>query len=218
MGICLINDNSSYKCLCDETYFQGSNCQYERQTNEITFHGKEYVKYNLPGLISSSNEILTFEFKTNHYDGLLFQLMNSKIDVKLKRGQLSIEYRLNNSSFESSTKNLYLIDNQWHYVQIKRKYRQMTILIDQYYLEFENDHRIDQLFNFTQILIGGNNDLSVEKFYGCIKDISIVFNENLTIDFNQSLINFDEFNMVQNLNCKSLINPIRFLVSSSFIS
>lgn len=218
MGICLIEDNNRYKCLCDETYFQGTNCQDQKQTNEITFYGKQYFKHNLPNLIISVNEIITFEFKTNHYDGLLFQFLEPSCDIKLKHGQLAIEYRLNNSSHEHSTKNLYLVDNQWHYVQIKRKNGQLTILIDQYYLEFENDIKYDQVFNFTQILIGGNNDLNIEKFYGCLKDISIIFNENLTIDFNQSLINYDEYNLVQNLNCKSLINPIQFLVPSSFIS
>ncbi|CAF3710007.1 unnamed protein product [Rotaria sp. Silwood1] len=217
IGICLIND-TSYKCLCDETYYQGSNCQYERQTNELTFHGKQYLKYDFINLISSVSELITFEFKTNHYDGLLFQLIDSHIYIKLKQGQLFIEYRFNNSWYESSTKNLYLIDNQWHYVQIKRKYGQITILIDQYYLDFENDIKINYLFNFTQILIGGNNDLNQEKFYGCLKDISIIFNENLTIDFNQSLINIYEYGLIYNLNCKSLINPIQFLTSSSFIS
>ncbi|CAF4693324.1 unnamed protein product, partial [Rotaria sp. Silwood2] len=217
VGICLINDNT-YKCLCDETYYEGNNCQYERQTNELTFHGKQYLKYDLINIISSLSEIITFEFKTNHYDGLLFQLIDSNIYIRLKNGQLLIEYRFNNSWYESSTKNLYLIDNQWHYVQIKRKYGQITILIDQYYLDFENDIKVDHLFNFTQLLIGGNNDLNLEKFYGCLKDITIIFNENLTIDFNQSLTNFYEYNLIQNLNCKALINPIQFLTSSSFIS
>ncbi|CAF1361401.1 unnamed protein product [Rotaria sordida] len=214
MGICLINDNT-YKCLCDETSYQGPNCQYERQPNELTFNGKQYLKYDLINIILSLSEIITFEFKTNYYDGVLFQLIDSYIYIKLKQGQLLVEYRFNNSWYESTTKNLYLIDNQWHYVQIKRKYGQITILIDQYYLDFEIDIKIDQLFNFTQILIGGNNDLNLEKFHGCLKDISIIFNENLTIDFNRSLINIYEYDLIKNLNCKSLINPIQFLLSSS---
>jgi hypothetical protein len=215
IGICLITDHN-YTCLCDETPYQGTHCQSQRQTNELTFSGKQYLKYNFLNSISSLNEILTFEFQTNHYNGLLFQLIDSQIYIKLKQGQLVIEYRLNNNTwYESSTKDLDLIDNQWHYVQIKRKYGQITILIDQDYLPYENDIIIDQLFSFKDIFLGGNNDLTIEKFYGCLKDISIIFNENLTIDFNQS---FHEYGLVRNRNCQSLIHPIQFLTSSSFIS
>ena len=209
-NICLINDNN-YKCLCDKQDNQTHNCQYEQQINELTFSGKEYLPYNLKNSLSSLNEILTFEFKTNHYDGLLFELIPSQIYIQLKQGQLLIEYRLNNSWYESSTKDLFLIDNQWHYVQIKRKYGQITLIIDQEYLQLENDIKIDQILNFTQILIGGNKDSNIKKFYGCLKDISIIFNENFTIDFNQS-------SSESNRDCKSLISPIQFLTPSSFIS
>ena len=217
VGICLI-DSNSYKCLCDETYYEGSHCQYERQTNALTFDGKQYLKYNLMNSISSLNETITFEFKTNHYNGLLFQLIDSQMYIKLKHGQLSIEYRLNNSLHELSTKNLYLTDNQWHYVQIKRQHGQITIATDQYYLQYENNVQINQSFNFTHIFIGGNNDLNIEKFYGCLKDIFIILNENLTIDLRHSLGNFYEYEPNRNINCKFLINPIKFLTSSSFLS
>ena len=78
VGICLITDNSS-KCLCDETDYQGQNCQYERQINEFVFYGKQYLKYNFPNFILSLNEIITFQFKTNHYNGFLFQLIDSRL-------------------------------------------------------------------------------------------------------------------------------------------
>jgi hypothetical protein len=209
-NLCLVNDNN-YKCLCDKKDNRTDNCQYEQVTNELTFYGKQHFKYGFSNFISSLNEILTFEFQTNHYDGLLFELIPSKIYIKLKQGQLLIEYRLNNSWYESSTKDLDLIDNQWHYVQIKRKYGQITIIIDQDYLQLENEVKIDQVLNFTRMFIGGNKDSNVEKFYGCLKDISIIFNENLTINVNQSLPE-------NSLSCKSLINPIQFLTPSSFIS
>ncbi|CAF3641513.1 unnamed protein product [Adineta steineri] len=218
IGICLITDDS-YRCLCDETNYQGTHCQNERRTNELTFQGKQYFKYDLLDSILSSNEIITFEFKTNHYNGLLFQLIDSQIYIKLKQGQLLIEYRLNNNSWhESLTKDLYLIDNQWHYVQIKRKSEQIIILVDQHYLTFENDMKIDQLFRFHEIFIGGTHQLNIEKFHGCIKDISIIFNENLIIDLNKSSINIHEYSSIRNKNCKSLINPIQFLTQSSYIS
>ncbi|CAF1409141.1 unnamed protein product [Adineta ricciae] len=217
-GICLITENN-YACLCDETNFQGNHCQYEQPPNELTFHGKQYLKYDLFNSISSRNEILTFEFKTNHYNGLLFQLIDSQIYIKLKQGQLLIEYRLNNNSwYESSTKDLSLIDNQWHYVQIKRKSGQITMLIDQYYIPLDNDYSIDEIFHFKEIFIAGNTNFHLEKFYGCLKDISMTFNENFTIDLNKSSTSFHEFGFERNLSCQSLINPIQFLSPTSFIS
>jgi hypothetical protein len=219
IGICLITEKN-FKCLCDETDYQGENCQYQRrERNELTFDGKQYSKYHLRNFISSVNEILTFEFRSNHYDGLLFQLIDSQFYIKLKQGQLIVEYRVNHSWYELPTmKDRNLIDNQWHYVQIQRNDGQIIILIDQYYFQFENEMKFSQLWNFTEIFLGGNEDFNIRKFSGCLKDISIIFNENFTIHFNSSLKNLQEYGFHRHRTCKSLINPIQFLISSSFIS
>lgn len=217
LGICLINETNS-KCLCDETDYQGKYCQYERKTNDLVFDNKYYIKYNFPQIIQSLNEILTFQFKTNQYNGLLFQLIDSQFYIKLKQGLIILEYRLNNTWYELSTiKDLNLIDNQWHYVQIKRTTEQLTIIIDQYYLHLDTDIKINQLWDFQQIFIGGNQDLNIPKFYGCLKDISIIFNENLTIHINQSSSSIESSLIRSSKTCKSLINPIQFLTSSSYL-
>lgn len=213
-GICLITDTNS-KCLCDETDYQGEHCEYERQPNELTFNGKNFLEYHFSPSILSLNELIQFQFKTNHYNSLLFQLIFNQILIKLKQGQISIEYFYNNQWYESSTKDLYLIDNQWHYVQIKRKYGQITMMIDEYHLQLENDIKIDQLFNFTNIYLGGNGQ---EKFYGCLKDISITFNDNLTIDISKYFLTKQNLLTNTSLRCSSLLNPIEFLISSSYIT
>ena len=215
IGICLITDTGS-NCLCDETDYQGEHCEYERKPNELTFNGKKYLKYNLNRSILSLNELIQFQFKTNHYNALLFQLIDQQIYIKLKQGQIIIEYRFNNQWYESSTKDLYLIDNQWHNVQIKRKYGQITMMIDEYHLQLENDIKIDQLFNLTEIYLAGNNDENSEKFYGCLKDIILILNENVTIDISKYFLN-NQLNESP-LRCSSLLNPIEFLISSSYIS
>lgn len=215
IGICLINENNS-KCLCDETDYQGKYCQYEKKLNELTFDSKQYKKYNFPNKISSLNEILTFQLKTNHYNGLLFQLIDSQLYIKLKQGLIIIEYRINNTWYELSTiKDINLVDNRWHYVQIKRNSEQLTIIIDQYYLQLDTEIKIDQFWNFTQIFIGGNQDFNIPKFYGCLKDISIIFNENSTSYINQSST---EYGLIRHKNCKSLVDPIQFLTTSSYLS
>ncbi|CAF1302347.1 unnamed protein product [Adineta steineri] len=215
IGICLITD-TDYKCLCDETDYQGERCEYERKPNELTFNGKKFLHYNLKQSILSLNELIQFQFKTNHYNALLFELINQQIYIKLKQGQIIIEYRYNNQWYESSTKDLYLIDNQWHYVQIKRKYGQISMMVDEYHLQLENDVKIDQLFNITDIYIGGNNDENSEKFYGCLKDILLILNDKTSIDISKYFLT-DQSNENQ-LRCSSLLNPIEFLISSSFIS
>ncbi|UJR31572.1 hypothetical protein I4U23_019059 [Adineta vaga] len=215
IGLCLITD-TNYKCLCDETNYSGERCEIERKTNELTFNGKTYLQYNLNHSISSLNEIFQFQFKTNHYNALLFEIIKQQIYIKLKQGQITIEYRFNNQWYESSTKDLYLIDNEWHYVQIKRKYGQVTMMVDEYHLQLENDLKIDQLFNFTQIFLGGNSDETFDKFYGCFKDITFVLNDSLTLDLSKHFL--DKQSHENPLRCSSLLNPIEFLISPSFIS
>lgn len=217
-GICLINGNST-TCLCDESDYQGENCQSRRPKTELTFFGKEYLKYNLPRKnFLSASEILTFRFQTNHYDGLLFQLIDSQFYVKFKAGQLVVEYRWNSSWYEISTpKEMNLIDNQWHFVQVQRNHGQIAILIDQIYTQIENEVKFDQVLNFEEILIGGNTDYNLPKFYGCLKDISLILNENFTIHLNQSLKNLQSYGFFSNKTCQSLIHPIQFLTSSSYL-
>ena len=214
-GICLITE-TNYKCLCDETDYQGEHCEDERKPNELTFNGKTYLKYSLTKSILSSNEMIQFQFKTNHYNALLFQLVENEILIKLKQGQILIEYRFNNQWYESLTKDLYLIDNQWHYVQIKRKLGQITVMVDEYHLQLENEMKIDRLFQFDQIYLAGNIDENAEKFYGCLKDIILILNENITIDISEYF--FNQQSNQPSLRCSSLLNPIEFLVPSSFIS
>ncbi|CAF1330953.1 unnamed protein product [Adineta ricciae] len=215
VGLCLITD-TNHKCLCDETDFYGERCELERRPNELTFNGKISLQYHLEHPIVSSNEVIQFHFKTNHYNALLFEIVKQQIYIKVKQGQIVIEYRFNNQWYESSTKDLYLIDNQWHYVQIKRKYGQVTMMVDEYHLQLESDLKVDQLFNFTTILLGGNNDETSEKFYGCLKDIRLIFNNDHTLDLSKHFL--DKHSHENQLRCSSLLNPIEFLVSPSFIS
>lgn len=215
VGICLITDTAS-KCLCDETDYQGEHCQYERQPNELTFNGKTFLKYPLTVPIVTLNEIIQFQFKTNHYNALLFQLIENEMFIKLKQGQIHLEYRLNNQWYESSSKDLFLIDNQWHYVQIKRKYGQITMMIDEYHLQLENDMKIDRMYQFNEIYLAGNVDQNTPKFYGCLKDITLIFNENITFDLSEYFL--QRRTEENTLRCSSLLNPIEFLISSSYLS
>lgn len=217
LGVCLINEKN-YECLCNETNYQGDRCQEEHPNKELTFLGKQYVRYHLNSSIKSNNELLTFQMKTNHHDGLLFQLPNGPFSVKLKQGQLVVEYRSNSSWHESASKDLQLIDSQWHYVQIHRQQGQLTLLIDQQYLPFEQDIRTDPWWTITQIYLAGNDELHQEKFHGCLKDVSIVLNDYQTIDINPSSLNFHSYGYIRPILCQAVLDPIQFLTSSSFIS
>ncbi|CAF3417292.1 unnamed protein product [Rotaria socialis] len=215
VGICLVTD-TNYKCLCDETDYQGEHCEHERKPHELTFNGKNYLKYNFNPSLSSVNEIIQFQFKTNHYNALLFHLTEPNLYIKLKQGQIIMEYRYNNQWYESSTKDLFLVDNQWHYVQIKRNHEQLTMMIDEYHLQLDSDMNIEKLFNLTELFIGGNNNENFEKFYGCLKDITFVVNDTLTYPISDHFLN-KQINQ-NSLRCSSLLSPIEFLISSSYIS
>lgn len=212
-GICLITDQTP-QCLCEPNHSQGQFCQHDRPKSELVFHGQQYLKSSLVRTTFSSNEILTFRLKTNHYDGLLFQLIENQFYLKFKHGLLIIEYRINHSWYEfSSNKHVNLIDNQWHYVQMKRTHGQLMMIIDQEYIQMENDVKFEDIVQFNEISIGGNSDLTIPKFYGCLKDISLILNENLTMYINQS----NSVGSVRQRTCQSLINPLQFLTSSSYV-
>jgi hypothetical protein len=90
------------------------------------------------------------------------------------------------------------------------------MMIDEYHLQLENEIKIDQLLNFTEIYLAGNAEENSQKFYGCFKDISLIFNDNLTIDLSKYFLN--QSSNEKTLRCSSLLNPIEFLISSTFIS
>lgn len=215
VGICLVND-TGYKCLCDETDYEGDHCEIERKPNELTFNGKNYLTYNFNRSLSSIHEIIQFQFKTNHYNGLLFHLMDTNLLIKLKQGQFIFEYRNNNQWYESSTKDLFLIDNQWHHVQIKRKHEQISMMIDEYHLQLENDMKIEKSFSLTELFIGGNSYDNYEKFYGCLKDVKFIINDTFIYSISDYFLS-KQINQ-NTLRCSSLLNPIEFLISSSYIS
>lgn len=215
VGTCLITD-AGYECLCDETDHHGERCERERKPNELTFNGKLALHYTLPRPISSSNEVIQFQFKTNHYNALLFQIGEQQLHIKLKQGQLTIEYRSRQQWHESATKDLHLIDNQWHYVQLRRQHGQVTIMVDEYLIQLENDIKIDQLFNLNRIYIGGNDDQNTKKFYGCLKEITFVVSDNVTLDLSKHFL--DNQANENRPRCSSLLNPIEFLTSPSFVS
>ena len=221
-GLCLITD-SAYQCLCDETDYQGDQCQNERQPNELTFNGKSYLSYQFNQTIRSGQETMEFQLKTMHYNGLIFQLINPNVFIRLKQGQITVEYRWNHQSYELSTKDLYLVDNQWHQVQLKRKQGQITLMIDEYHLQFEYEAKIDQIFEFTQVYLGGNDESNTGNFHGCLKEVSFTFNENNSLEISQDLLTnrpsrLHEYGTIHQLRCSSLLNPIEFLISSSYLS
>ena len=215
VGICLVTDTNG-KCLCDETDYHGEHCQNERQPNELTFNGKTFLKYSLVIPTLSLNELIQFQFKTNHHNALLMQLIENEMFIKLKQGQILIEYRFNNQWYESTSKDLSLVDNQWHYVQIKRKYGQMTMMIDEYHLPLDSEMKIDRLYQFNEIFLAGNTDNNTPKFYGCLKDVTVILNENITLNLSDYFLHRTK--EVNSLRCSSLLNPIEFLVASSFLS
>ena len=222
-GLCLITDQG-YQCLCDETDYYGDHCQHERQPNELTFNGKTFLNYRFPQPISSTSELIEFQLKTMHYNGLLFQFLDQPLTIRLKQGQISMEYRWNDQIYEISSKDLDLIDNQWHEVQIKRKQGQITMMIDEYHLQFEHEARFDQTFRFHQFNLAGNNQSNQVKFHGCFKEISLTFNENSIFNISQEFLHnrtrsaFQHVDQIDHVRCSSLFTPIEFLISSSHLS
>ncbi|CAF4843078.1 unnamed protein product, partial [Rotaria socialis] len=90
------------------------------------------------------------------------------------------------------------------------------MMIDEYHLQLDSDMNIEKLFNLTELFIGGNNNENFEKFYGCLKDITFVVNDTLTYPISDHFLN-KQINQ-NSLRCSSLLSPIEFLISSSYIS
>ena len=183
------------------------------------------MNYHFPQSIQSTSELIEFQLKTMHYNGLILQFFDQLLTIRLKQGQISMEYRWNDQIYEISSKDLDLIDNQWHQVEIKRKQGQISLMIDEYHLQFDHEFRVDQIFHFHQLNLAGNNQSNQVKFHGCLKEISLTFNENSIYNISQDFLQnrsrslfHPSDNVIDQIRCSSLFSPIEFLISSSYLS
>ena len=216
-GRCLIHDQS-WACLCNEIGTISQTCDKHRYGLEMTFLGRQYRRYRLNSTIQSTTELISFRLKTSQYDGLILQLKSNRFTIKLKQGQLVIEFCFESSCYESSTKDLQIIDDQWHFIQFERYQSHWTLLIDQDYFPFESEMRLNSVWTLNEFFIGGTNELQQSKFFGCLKDLSIVVNENQTISIDSSSKNLQSFGYRRPVTCEHLFSPIEFLSSSSYLT
>lgn len=220
-ALCLLTEQT-FRCHCSEDHDdQCAKNRTDQQQRTMTFLGKQSAVFRLNPSIRTMTELLTFRLKTNRYDGLIFQMIPDRYLIKIKSGQLMIDYRWNHSWIEYPTKDLALIDDQWHYIQIHRQTGSFTLLIDQEYFLFEHEQLLvhPSSISINEIRLGSDDQHHEENFYGCLKDISLLFNENRTVVIHPSSPNYHSFGYYQQqLTCQELLQPIQFLTSSSYLT
>ena len=105
-------------------------------TNSIhTFTGKEYFTYDLSqSPISSSEDAIQLYFKTAYPSGLIFHIGTKSDYISLGLNDGKIKCRLNlgdgkdvNIVVEANPKGSSFNDDRWHFVQITRDYRNVSM-------------------------------------------------------------------------------------------
>lgn len=133
---------------------------------QFSFDGKNSIRQSLNSTIFSSTELISFEIKTTILDGLIVDFFPSKFSIKIKNGQIFVEFCTNVLCFHVSTKNQTVFDNRWHFVQIQRAERQLTLIVDEQETFSENEILPDEILRIEQIFIAGNEHLPANKIEG----------------------------------------------------
>ncbi|XP_071825425.1 contactin-associated protein-like 2 isoform X2 [Apostichopus japonicus] len=148
------------------------------------FNGSSYIRYNAEGenSIQTEQEYITFRFRTDKPDGilfhafgtsgdyLLFQLLNSKLVVTLNLGNSHVSD--GDSWIEGGS---LLDDNQWHLVAYKRNIQHLKLTVDGATVTNYTNGQYMKLDLTQRLYIGGTEFvgrkelMTSQPFVGCIQ-------------------------------------------------
>ncbi|XP_071518617.1 neurexin 1 isoform X3 [Panulirus ornatus] len=121
-------------CDCSLIDYEGTYCEKERQVEEITFRGREYVWWDLRRTggqpLASQNDQLSFSFKTRHPAGVLFFSGDGKdyVNIALREGGVLVTLDMGGDPLKVTVRpdNVRFDDNQWHTVSVHRTVKEIN--------------------------------------------------------------------------------------------
>ncbi|XP_071963848.1 neurexin-1a-like [Antedon mediterranea] len=149
-----------------------------KKTAAGTFDGDAYFYYDLSNDgIDSSNDDITFEFRTQHTTGLILGAKHQYdyLYVGLSDGHLHVKYNVGSGAFDRKMGWQSLADNSWHRVNIRRTSQEVIVTINDTLTEKgQTGGDYSTLTITTRFYVGGidNTDFGdVDNFRGNIRQL-----------------------------------------------
>lgn len=122
------------ECDCRETEYEGRSCA-KRSTVVFMNGNGAFMSYNLDSdnpLRSTERNALEFRFLTEAKDGVFFYMGRDKdhLLVELVNGSLRVQADFGDGPVVVHSKENILSDSCWHHVEIRRRKRRLTAMID----------------------------------------------------------------------------------------
>ncbi|XP_072043307.1 contactin-associated protein-like 2 [Amphiura filiformis] len=184
-----------YGCLAEED-------------NTATFDGSSYIKYDVSNpndYIKTEEELIQFKMRTETPDGIILASVGTQTDyitLQLKQGKVVLSIDLGTSNGKSGATLLeagsLLDDNQWHFVQYKRKGKTISLTIDGVTVSGTTNGYFKRLDLDTVMTVGG---ASLTQFSSLIKSLQVPDSNTLSLTLNPILD--DNWRCFKSINARS---------------
>ncbi|XP_021341144.1 neurexin-1a-like isoform X3 [Mizuhopecten yessoensis] len=245
-GICVTHDEG-VACNCSYTDFEGEFCSQrsalrnprgnlkKRAPSEVTFFGSQYFMYEWPakGAPTSNTDEVSLYFRTRQPSGLLFYTGQGSdfLIVSLKNGGVSVTVNLGSGTYDSEIRpHAYRFDdNHWHHVHVKRKTREIDIMVDGGFKKSGTTAGDFTMLSSRLLYVGGSPNPSTlygarvqTNFKGCMKKV-IYKSDSVTLDLTTLAIEQSDIlkvvgDVVFN-KCHDIVEsqPVTFTTPESYI-
>ncbi|XP_042874196.1 neurexin-1-like isoform X2 [Penaeus japonicus] len=121
-------------CDCSHISYEGPFCEKERQVEEATFRGREFLWWDLRRTggqpLASQQDQLSLSFKTRHPAGVLFFTGDGKdyVNVALREGGVLVTLDMGGDPLKVTVRpnSVRFDDNQWHTVTVHRTVKEIN--------------------------------------------------------------------------------------------
>ncbi|ROT82476.1 neurexin-1 [Penaeus vannamei] len=128
------NSERGTLCDCSHISYEGPFCEKERQVEEATFRGREFLWWDLRRTggqpLASQQDQLSLSFKTRHPAGVLFFTGDGKdyVNVALREGGVLVTLDMGGDPLKVTVRpnSVRFDDNQWHTVTVHRTVKEIN--------------------------------------------------------------------------------------------
>ncbi|XP_078001036.1 neurexin-3-like [Glandiceps talaboti] len=235
-GLCISNDLGA-TCDCAGTGYEGETCKLVASASVSTFDGQSYFSYDLSKKrISSQEDSIQFEFRTQNPNGLILQsgYEYDYVYFGIEDGELVFAMNLGSGPYVGRVSNngKTFSDNKWHKVVMTRKTQEITIDIDAAILDEPitlTGRTVGSFASFTSdttFYVGGAPDpsklygsTSSNGFVGCLKEV-IYYSNSLALELSTLARKGDSFISISGdvaFSCQD-VDPVTFITPEAYIA
>lgn len=202
-----------WECDCTGTGFEGKMCRIESKVVHMNAHNEggyisQHLEYNSP-LLSTDRNTLHFMFLTEARDGVIFYMsgIRDHLLVELVNGSIRTQADFGGGPVVVQVGNKDLSDSCWHFVEIRRRRRRLTVILDK-----GRNGRDTRNSSGTHLTLNLSNKSKVIYYGGGPKE-ALRFAQAKTISFKGFLkqFQFEELSVID----KALNNERGFSITDS---